>query len=85
MIALFFKERKTVFLFVISGALTHYALDVFLVNLNGGMSLIFPFSWEKLEFWFIPVDDYNLTILAIILALIVYGDSKIVERHADSN
>lgn len=85
MIALFFKERKTVFLFVIFGALTHYALDVFLVNLNGGMPLIFPFSWEKLEFGVIPVDDYNFTIMAIILALIVHGASKIIERRADSS
>lgn len=72
-IALFFNEKKTVFLFLIFGVLTHYILDLFLINLNGGMPILFPLSWERLQFGIIPVDDYNITILAILLALGVYS------------
>lgn len=71
-IALFFNEKKTVFLFLIFGVLTHYILDLFLINLNGGMPLLFPFSFEKLQFGIIPVDDYYFTLLIIIIALIIY-------------
>ena len=71
-IALFFKERKMVFLFLIFGFLTHYILDFFLINLAGGMSLFFPLSWEKFEFGIIPVDDYNITAITILIALGVY-------------
>ena len=72
-IALFFKERKTVFLFLIFGFLTHYILDFLLINLNGGMPLFFPLSWQGLEFGIIPVDDYNITIITILIALGVYS------------
>lgn len=80
--ALFFRERKAVFLFLIFGASTHYILDLFLVSLGGGMSLLFPFSWIRLQFGVIPVDDYYLTIVTIILALAVYGASRIFGRRA---
>lgn len=79
-IALFFNEKKTTFLFLIFGVLTHYILDLFLINLNGGMPLLFPFSFERLQLGFIPVDDYNFTLLIIITALIVYF---IKSRHID--
>jgi hypothetical protein len=79
--ALFFKERKIVFMFLLLGISTHYILDLFLVNLNGGMSILFPFTWEKLQFGIIPVDDYNITIITVILALLIYGTSKIIENR----
>jgi hypothetical protein len=83
-IALFFKERKIVFLFLLFGVFPHYLLDLFLVNLNGGMTLLFPFSWQRLEFGIIPVDDYNITIITIILALVVYTASKTIKKSPDS-
>ncbi len=71
-IALFFKDRKIIFYFLLLGVFTHYLMDALLVNLNGGMSLFFPISWEKIEYGIIPSDDYIITIIAIILAFIVY-------------
>ena len=81
-IALFFKEKKTVFMFLLLGAFTHYILDSLLINLNDGMPLLFPFSWERFQYPIIPVDDYNVTIIAIILALTIYLISRIKVRRA---
>jgi hypothetical protein len=72
---LFFKERKIVFSFLVLGFLTHYALDLLLTNLNGGIYLLFPFSWKFWQFDVIPDDDFHITILAIGLALVVYSVS----------
>lgn len=71
-ISLFFKERKIIFLFLLFGFLTHYVLDFFLINLIGGMPLFFPLSWEQFEWGIIPADDYNFTLIIIVVALIVY-------------
>ena len=70
--ALFFKERKIVVSFLLLGVLTHYALDLLLTNLNGGMAMLFPFSWSAWQLDLIPDDDFHITILAIILAASVY-------------
>lgn len=80
-ITLFFRERKLVFLLLIFGVITHYLLDMMLLNLRGPL-LLFPFSQARWEFGFIPVDDYYLTIIIIILALIVYGVSYFIKRKS---
>ncbi len=75
--ALFFRERKLVFLFLLFGLLTHYLLDIFLINISGGMSLLFPLSWQGFQLGIIPTDDYYLTFITIIVALMVFAISKI--------
>ena len=70
---LFFKERKKLVLsLLVLGVATHYALDLLIINLNGGMTMLFPFSWDVWAINVIPADDYHITILAIGLALVVY-------------
>ncbi len=69
---LFFKERKIVLSFLLLGVLTHYALDLLLTNLNSGIYLLFPFSWNSWQLDIIPDDDFHITIVAIILAVLVY-------------
>ena len=70
---LFFKERKKLVLsLLVLGVATHYALDLLLTNLNGGMALLFPFSWDTWQFNVIPDDDWHITLLAMGLTLVVY-------------
>ncbi|MGF7119175.1 metal-dependent hydrolase [Methanobacterium oryzae] len=71
-ISLFFKEKKTIFLFLIFGVFTHFALDSLLTYVSGGMLLLFPFSWQTWQLKIIPIDDYNIMILALFLAVLVY-------------
>lgn len=69
----FFKERKKLVLsLLVLGVATHYALDLLLINLDGGMALLFPFSWDTWALNVIPDDDYHITVLAMGLALVVY-------------
>lgn len=75
-ICLFFKDKKAIFMFLVLGVFTHYALDSLLTYVSGGMLLLFPFSWITWQLRVIPVDDYNLMILVFVIALIVYFVSK---------
>ena len=69
-ISLLFAERKLIFFFLILGVFTHYALD--LLMLDGGMSLLYPFTTLKWQIGIISVTDYNLTIISVITASITY-------------
>ena len=71
-IALFFEEQKKALLFLGIGITTHFILDLFLLNVSGGTTLLFPFSWNEWQLNLIRSDDYSMTILAIIAAMIVY-------------
>lgn len=77
--SLLFKEKKLVLSFLLLGVLTHYALDLLLTNLSGGIYLLFPFTWNYLQFDIIPDDDYSLTIISIFVAVLVYFMSKYVK------
>ncbi|MEN4018377.1 MAG: metal-dependent hydrolase [Methanobacterium sp.] len=70
--SLFFKEQKTVLLFLLLGVLTHYMLDLLLTNLSEGIYLLYPFSWSSWQFDVIPVDDLKITVISIALAVVVY-------------
>lgn len=72
-IALFFEDTKKVFLYLGGGVMTHFIFDMFLLNVSGGTLLLFPFSWDEWQLGFIRSDDYKMTILAIIVAVVVYG------------
>jgi hypothetical protein len=71
-ISLLFEDKKTVFLFLALGLATHFLLDLLLMQINGGMYLLFPFSWQTMSLNLVPNDDYYLTIVAIFVALSVY-------------
>jgi hypothetical protein len=72
-IALFFEDRKKVFLYLGVGVMTHFIFDMFLLNVSGGTALLFPFSWDEWTLGFIRSDDYTMTIFAVIAAVIVYS------------
>jgi hypothetical protein len=77
-ISLFFIEKRLIFLFLAIGIGTHYALDLLLFS--GGMEIFYPFSTLKFQIGIISVTDFNITILSIILASIVFLVYKIVNK-----
>ena len=78
--SLFFINSKKVFIFLSIGILSHFILDFFLVHVSGGMKLLFPFSWEEWQIYIIRPDEYLMTIVAIIAAVIVY----LIYRYKDN-
>ncbi len=76
LISLLFRDKKIVFMFLILGVFTHYALDSLLTYVSGGMELLFPFTWAEWQLRLIGVDDYYLMIVMIIVALIVFAVSR---------
>jgi len=71
-IALFFEDAKKAFIALGIGITTHLILDFFLLHLSGGMKLLFPFSWEEWQYHLINSDDYRMTIIAVLAAILVY-------------
>lgn len=80
-ISLLFHDIKKAFIPLILGVATHFILDFFLLNVSGGMPLLFPFSWEQWQLGLIRSDDYTMTIVAIIAATIVYFSYNLYERR----
>jgi hypothetical protein len=79
--SLFFREKKVAFLFLSLGILTHYALDLLLIQLGNGMYLLYPASWMGFTLNLVPNDDYNITIVALVIALVVYVVSNWAEKN----
>lgn len=82
LISLLFKEKKTAFLFLSFGILTHYLLDLLLIG--EGIYFFFPISWVSFQLNIVSTTDYYIDIIALILALIVYLASKWYERNQRS-
>lgn len=80
-IALFFVDIKKAFILLVIGLTTHLILDFLLLNVCGGMLLLFPFSWEQWQLSLIRSDDYMITIYAIIAAVVVYLIYYFVEKR----
>ena len=80
-IALFFHDIKKALLLLGIGAATHFILDLFLLNVSGGMLILFPFSWDEWHLDLIRSDDYMITIYAIIAAVVVYFIYFIYEKR----
>jgi hypothetical protein len=72
-IALVFPDIKKAFIPLGIGVSTHFILDFFLVHVHGGIPLLFPFSWEGWQLSLIRSDDYRMTIVAVLVALLVYA------------
>ena len=71
-IALFFEDAKKAFIPLAIGISTHFILDFFLIHIFGGMKLLFPFSWKEWQYYLIRSDNYWITIIAILGAILVY-------------
>jgi hypothetical protein len=72
-IALFFKDTQKAFIPLGIGVSTHMILDFFLIHTHEGMKLLFPFNWDGWQWYLIRSDDYRMTIVAMLSALIIYG------------
>ena len=83
---LFFKEKKKLVLsLLLLGVATHYALDLLLTNLGGGMAMLFPFSWDTWALNIIPDDDWHITLLAMGLAVVVYVVTSWFKKRINVN
>lgn len=81
MLSLFFPERKKAFLFLGLGVLTHYILDGILEHVSGGMYLLFPLSWWQWQLELTTSSDYIITVIALLIAGVVYLIGKEVDRR----
>lgn len=70
--AIFFKDAKKAFIPLGIGIITHFILDFFLVHVSGGIKLLFPISWSEWQYYLIRYDDYHVTIVALLAAILVY-------------
>jgi len=84
-VSLFFQEKKTAFLFLSMGILTHYALDLLLIQLGNGIYLFYPLSWMGFSANLVPNDDYYITIVALVVAFLVYLVSAGIEKKQDDS
>jgi len=71
-IACCFPDLKKALVPLGAGVATHFILDFFLINVSGGMPLLFPFSWGEWQIGIVRSDDYMMTVYAVIAAVIVY-------------
>jgi len=79
--ALLFEEKKTALVFLSAGILTHFALDLLLIQLDNGIYLFYPFSWMGFSLNILPNDDYHITIVALLVALFVYLLSRWIKKN----
>lgn len=77
-LSLFFDKSKSIFLFLIFGIITHYALDILIFS--GGMELLYPFSSIKFQIGVISIIDFNITIISIVLAFFVFIACKMIDK-----
>ncbi|MCC7551858.1 MAG: metal-dependent hydrolase [Methanobacterium sp.] len=82
--SLLFQKKKEAFLFLSLGIITHYALDLLLIQMGYGMYLFYPASWMGFTVNLVPNDDYYITIVALFIALVVYVLSEWKEKKIRS-
>lgn len=81
MISLLFPKKKQTFLLLGLGVLTHYALDLILEHVSGGIYLFYPFSWWQWQLELTNSSDYLITLLALAIAGLVYLIGKEVDNR----
>lgn len=70
---MFFVDAKKAFMALGIGISTHFILDFLLVgDTTSGMKLLFPFSWKEWQYNMIRTDDYRVTMIAVIAAVLIY-------------
>lgn len=82
--ALFFREKKTAFIFLSLGIVTHYCLDLLLKQVADGIYIFYPLSWTGFHLDVVNSGDYIITIVALIIATAVYLISNMVEKKGIS-
>jgi hypothetical protein len=77
--ALLFEDgtRVRVFLLFTFGMATHYALDVLLIKVSGGLMLLYPLSWETWQLQLVRPENWLGTTILVAVAFLVYGALKI--------
>lgn len=83
MFTLFFKEKKIIYLFLVLGIVTHFALDLLMIYSGGGIYLLYPLSFNQWQMGLITYSDYQITILVLIFAVLVYGFSRFTISDAN--
>lgn len=78
--SLFFTNTKKAFIPLSIGIISHFILDFFLEHLYGGTRLFFPISWNQYNYSLFRIENYWMTIVAVILALIVFIIYKIYDQ-----
>ncbi|MGZ4853371.1 MAG: metal-dependent hydrolase [Halobacteriota archaeon] len=69
--------RKRVFLLFAFGMVTHYALDVLLISVTGGLMLGYPLSWEMWQLDVVRPNNWLGTTILVAAAFLVYGALKV--------
>lgn len=77
MLGLLFKDKKSAFLFLLLGILTHFALDLLMSYYSGGIYLLYPLSWTQWQIGVISTVDYKISLLAIVISIYVYLVARI--------
>jgi len=72
--ALLFEEgiRARVFLLFAFGLVTHYALDVILINVSGGLVLLYPLSWNAWHLDLVRPNNWLGTMILVAAAILVW-------------
>ena len=72
LIALLFTEGLMVFSLFVLGFTTHFALDLLLGHVSGGMLLLFPVSWQEYQLGLIQSDNYWAALILLFLAIVTF-------------
>ena len=80
LVSLLFHNKKTAFLMLSFGVVTHYILDLTLENVNNGIYLFYPFNWGSWQLGLTTSADYKVTAVVLALALGVYLVGKLVDK-----
>jgi len=80
-ISLFFQDITNAMIPLTIGLTSHFILDFFLINVSGGMPLLFPLSWEEWQYGLIRSDDYTMTLVALLAAIIIYSFNFLYKKR----
>ena len=72
--ALLFEQRirVRVFLLFALGMVTHYALDVILISVGGGVALLYPLSWNTWHLDLVRPNNWLGTTILVVAAILVW-------------
>ncbi len=79
-VASLFSEMMLTFSLFLLGAATHLGLDLLMGHVEGGIHLLFPFSWDTYQLGIIQCDEWRLTVVLVVVALGIF----LVERYMHS-
>ncbi len=72
LVSLLFYGSILVFSLLVMGFATHFVLDMLLGHVSGGMLMLFPFSWNKYQLGIIHSGDYNITVVVLVVAVVLF-------------